>query len=123
MLAQKDGAAKLEALRKGQDAGIKWGKARVVSRRDAAGLPGEALKQVVTADVSKLPSYVGIAVPEAGYVLMRITKVIDADPKENSAENSARVGQLFGVSQYQAYVASLRVHADISVKKENLEKK
>jgi peptidyl-prolyl cis-trans isomerase D len=122
-LAQKDGAAKLEALRKGQDLGIKWGQVRAVSRREPGGLPVDVLRPVLTADVSKLPAYVGIPVPDAGYVLMRISRVIDADPKAVSAENSARIGQLYGAAQYQAYVASLRERADISVKKENLEKK
>ncbi len=122
-LAQKDGVAKLEQLRKGSDAGVKWGASRTVSRRDAQGLPRQLLEPVVAADVAKLPAYVGIPVPDAGYLLVRITKVIEADPKEKSAEDSARVGQLFGTAHYDAYLASLRSRADIEIKPENLEKK
>jgi peptidyl-prolyl cis-trans isomerase D len=122
-LAQKDGAAKLEQLRKGADAGIKWGPTHVVSRRDAQGMPSEFLGPVVAADVSKLPAYIGIPVPQAGYLLLRITKVIEAEPKDKGAEVEGRTRQLFGASQYEAYLASLRSHADIEVKKENLEKK
>ena len=52
-LAQKDGAAKLEQLKKGADAGIKWSAPKTVSRRDAQGLPPEVLRQVVSADASR----------------------------------------------------------------------
>jgi peptidyl-prolyl cis-trans isomerase D len=122
-LAQKDGAAKLEQLRKGADAGVKWSAPRTVSRRDAQGLPRELLQPIVAADVSKLPAYIGIPVPDAGYLLVRLEKVIEADPKERNPENNARVGQLFGTAQYDAYVDSLRARADIELKPENLERK
>jgi peptidyl-prolyl cis-trans isomerase D len=122
-LAEKDGAAKLEQLRKGDDAGLKWGAPRTVSRRNAQGLPAEVLRQVVSADVAKLPAYVGMPVPEAGYLLLRISKVIDADTKELDAQNTQRLAGLMGASQYEAYVASLRGRADIEVNPANLEKK
>ena len=122
-LAQKDGAAKLEQLRNGADPGIKWSAAKIVSRRDAQGLPSEFLGPVVAADVSKLPAYVGIPIPQAGYLLMRITKVIEAEPKDKGSDFEARAGQLFGASQYEAYLGSLRSHAEIEIKKESLEKK
>jgi peptidyl-prolyl cis-trans isomerase D len=122
-LAQKDGAAKLEQLRKGADAGVKWGPSRLVSRREAQGLPAELLRPVVAADVSKLPAYVGIPIPDAGYLLLRISKVVEAEPKDKGPELEARAGQLFGASQYEAYLDSLRSRAEIQVKTENLEKK
>lgn len=122
-LAQKDGAAKLEQLRAGTDPGMKWGPARVVSRRDAQGMPGELLAPVVAADVSKLPAYVGIPIPEAGYLLLRISKVIEAEAKEKGPDVEARAGQLFGAAQYEAFLDSLRSRAEIQIKKENLEKK
>jgi peptidyl-prolyl cis-trans isomerase D len=123
-LAHKSGAAKLEQLKKGADAGVKWGAVKSVSRRDAQGLPSEVLRQVVAADVSKLPAYVGIALPEAGYLLLRISKVIERDPKQpQSEEDNTRLTRLFAGAQYDAYVASLRQQADIEVSKEKLEKK
>jgi hypothetical protein len=56
-------------------------------------------------------------------MLVRISKVIETDPKEQNPENSARAGQLFGAVQYEAYVTSLRSRADIEIKPENLEKR
>ena len=122
-LAQKEGAAKLEQLRKGGAVVVKWGQPRNVSRRDAQGLPREFLEPIITADVSKLPAYVGIPVPDGGYLLARITKVTEADLKEKSAENSARAGQLFGGAQYDAYLGGLRNRAEVEIKPETLEKK
>jgi peptidyl-prolyl cis-trans isomerase D len=124
-LAEKDGAAKLEQLRKGGDAGVKWSASRTVSRRDAQGLPAEVLRRIVAADVSKLPAYLGMPVPEAGYLLVRISKVIEAEarPAEQQAADAGRAGKLFGTAQYDAYVSSLRSRAEIEVSNANLEKK
>jgi peptidyl-prolyl cis-trans isomerase D len=46
-LALKDGTAKLEKLRQGADPGVKWSLPRLVSRRDAQGLPANVLRQVI----------------------------------------------------------------------------
>jgi peptidyl-prolyl cis-trans isomerase D len=122
-LALKDGAAKLARLRQGEDAGVKWGPPRLVSRRDAQGLPGNVLRQVVSADTSKLPAYVGVPIPDGGYALLRIAKVIDEPVKEGDAQVGARVAQVYGAAQYEAYVESLRSRADIEVNASILEKK
>ena len=121
-LAQKDGEAKVEQLRKGGDAGLKWGAAKLVSRREPQGVPAEALQRIVAADVSKLPAYTGIPIPGRGYVVMRITKVVDVDAAKATEEAAPRTSQLYGQSDYAAYLASLRQRADIEVRKENLEK-
>jgi peptidyl-prolyl cis-trans isomerase D len=120
-LARKDGEAKLAELRKGGDAGLKWGAAKSVSRREPQGLAAEALTPIVSADVSKLPAYVGLT-QEAGYVIYRISKVSDVAPPAGG-QTEARAGQVYGAAQYEAYLASLRERADISVTPGALEKK
>jgi peptidyl-prolyl cis-trans isomerase D len=122
-LALKDGSAKLEKLKKGDDAGMKWGPPRLVSRRDAQGLPSNILRQLVAADTSKLPAYVGIPIPNGGYGLYRITKVIDEPVKEGDAQVSARAAQLYGNAQYTDFVESLRARADVAINPKNLEAK
>ena len=122
-LALKDGQAKLEKLRKGEDAGVKWSAPRQVSRRDAQGLPGNILRQVVAADTSKLPAYLGVPIPDAGYVLLRISRVIDEPVKEGDPQLTARAAQLYGSAQYEAFVASLRARADVEVNPKLLEAK
>ena len=122
-LAQKEGMAKLDLLRKGADAGLSWSKPREVSRRDAKGMAPELVRQVVAADVSKLPAYVGAPAQEGGYVLLRISKVTDAQPAEKSPDSGQRMAATLGAAQYQAYVSSLRSRASIEVRSLSPEKK
>src|SRR5688572_685060 len=122
-LAYKDGVAKLERLKKGEDAGVTWGPTKAVSRREAQGLPADVLRRVVSADVSKLPAYVGVPIPDAGYLLLRISKVVETDPKALDPQVSGRIAGMVGAAQYEAYVASLRGRADIEVRQANLETK
>ncbi len=122
-LAYKDGVAKLETLRKGEDPGVRWGPVRSVSRRDAQGLSTDLLRRVVAADISRLPAYVGVPVPDAGYVLVRISRVIDVEPRELDPQSAGRTASMAGAAQFDAYVSNLRSRADISVNAANLEKK
>ncbi|HUJ86436.1 MAG TPA: SurA N-terminal domain-containing protein [Burkholderiales bacterium] len=124
-LAAKDGEAKLSKLRLGAEAGLKWGAAQQVSRREAKGLSFEALRRIVTADVSRLPAYVGADKDETGYAIYRISKVIEPEPKTD-AQQAADVAQLEraeGAADYDAFVASLRKRADIQINAKNLERK
>ena len=79
----------------------------------------------MAADVSKLPAYLGMPLPEAGYLLVRVSKVIEAEakPAEQQAADASRTSQLFGTAQYEAYVSSLRSGADIEISNANLERK
>jgi peptidyl-prolyl cis-trans isomerase D len=94
-----------------------------VSRRDAQGMPVNVLRQVVSADTAKLPVYLGIPVPDAGYVLLRISKVIEEDVKDSDPQITARAAGLYGNAQYEAYLESLRARADIEINSKNLETK
>jgi len=120
-LARKEGEAKLAELRKGGDAGLKWSTPKMVSRREPQGLPQNILTPVVAADVSKLPAYVGIPIQDSGYLLLRISRVVEGE--KPSPDSLARAGQLYGAAQYQAWLESLRANADINVKPGVLEKK
>jgi peptidyl-prolyl cis-trans isomerase D len=120
-LAQKEGEAKLAALRQGGDAGLKWGAPKMVSRSEPQGLPQNVLTPVVAADVSKLPAYVGIPIQESGYLLVRISRVVEGE--KPSPDSLARAEQLYGASQYQAWLGSLRERAEIKVRPGVLEKK
>lgn len=122
-LALKDGMAKLEKLRQGADPGLKWGPPRLVSRSDAQGLPANMLRQVVSADTAKLPAYVGVPIPDGGYALLRISRVIEEPAKAGDPQAAARAAQLYGAAQYEAFVGSLRERADIEVNSKNLEAK
>ena len=118
-LAHNDGTAKLGALRNGADAGVKWGQPRTVSRREAQGLTAEVMRQVMSADTARLPAYIGVPAGDAGFLLLKVSKVIEGDPRQAGNRPAA----LLGAAQYDAYVASLREQADIDINQRNLEKR
>jgi peptidyl-prolyl cis-trans isomerase D len=124
-LAQTDGAAKLSKLRLGADVALKWGAPQEVSRREAKGLSPDALRRIVTADVSKLPAYVGAEKDDAGYAIYRIGKVIEPGEKTDAqlAADETQLARVEGAADYGAFVASLRKRADIEINEKNLERK
>ena len=85
-------------------------------------MPAEAVQRVMSADAAKLPAYVGVSFPE-GYLLLRVSKLIETEAKDVDPQTAARVAALYGRSQYEAYVASLRARADVEINSPNLEKK
>jgi len=122
-LAYKDGLAKLESLHQGGNPGVRWGAVRSIARRDAQGLSTDALRRIFAADASKLPAYVGVALPDAGFLLVRISRVVDVQPGELDAQSAGGIAGMVGAAQFDAYVSNLRGRADISVNAANLEKK
>jgi peptidyl-prolyl cis-trans isomerase D len=124
-MARKEGEAKLAALAKGEDAGLKWGAAKMVSRDEPQGLPADALRKVMVADAAKLPAYAGAPRGDQGYALYKVTKVTAAEAKPGAvpAQELAQIDRQTGAEQLDAYVASLRARAKVDVKKANLEQK
>src|ERR1041384_5635986 len=93
-LARKDGEAKLAELRKGAAAaGVKWGTPVTVARREPQKIPGGVVRSVMAADTSKLPAYIGLPAGEAGYLLVRISKVVEGDPKQGGDPMPRAVGR------------------------------
>jgi peptidyl-prolyl cis-trans isomerase D len=124
-LARKEGEAKLAELRKGGGAGIQWGAPKAVSRRSPQAVPAGALRQIMTADPAKLPVHVGAERGAEGYMLYRVSKVLEAGarPEPQKAAELERALQAAGAQQLEAYVASLRSRAKVEVHAANLEKK
>ena len=123
-LARREGEAKLADLKAGKDPGAAWSAPHVISRAKAEGLPPEALRQILSADVEKLPAYAGFGA-DRGYVVYRVTRVTDAPqkPPEEAKAEYARLESQVGNEQFSAYTASLRSRAKIEINKANLEKK
>ncbi|MDB5908104.1 MAG: peptidylprolyl isomerase [Massilia sp.] len=89
-LARKAGEAKLAAAKASGDA-IGFGAAKVVTRTKQPEINTAAAVQVLKADVSKLPAYVGVDLPGQGYGVYRIGKVSqsatpDAARRKNELE-------------------------------------
>ncbi|HSG75978.1 MAG TPA: SurA N-terminal domain-containing protein [Burkholderiales bacterium] len=124
-LAQQAGESKLAALRKDGKSEVSWGAAKAVSRRSPQEVPAGALREIMAADPAKLPAYAGAARGTEGYMLYRVVKVLEPEPKTEAQRTAerARAAQLAGARQLDAFVESLRARADIEIRQRNLEKK
>ncbi len=123
--AVKQGKDALASLEKGGVvADLKWGATILISRENASSMGKDALSQIFRADAGKLPAYTGIENPKGGYTLIKVSKVVEPDAidpaKRKSYANQLR--QAFAQEYSSAYLASLKQKADISIKKEKLEK-
>ncbi|WP_374398965.1 SurA N-terminal domain-containing protein [Niveibacterium sp.] len=110
-LAAKDGEAQIAKLSKGETVDAKWGPSGAVSRGKPGPLPLEALKAVFRAPVDKLPAYVGVAVPNQGYAVFRISQVTKPQLAANDPRRAALAGQygrLLAEEDLRAYVQALK---------------
>lgn len=124
-LAAQDGRQKLEQLRQGVDAQVSWDAPALVSRADAKGVGDNVVRQAFKADSTKLPSYTGVEVPGGGYVLLRVSKVVEPTGVDKTKQNQIGEGlaQILGEEHFTAYVASLRQKSKVLINKEQIERK
>jgi peptidyl-prolyl cis-trans isomerase D len=101
-MARKEGEARLEALKKGEDK-LAWG----------------AFKM----DAAKLPAYAGVELPGSGYLLVKLAAV-DAGLALDAARKQALVGQLATLEaqeEVKVYLAALRARYKVEINKAALE--
>lgn len=114
--AKKAGEEKLAAVKKSGDA-AGFAEARTISRAKAEGINPVAFAAVMKADASKLPAYVGVEIPGAGYGLYRINKV--AQPAEQDAarreQEGQRIGQIVAQQEFTNYLEALKQKAKIKI--------
>jgi peptidyl-prolyl cis-trans isomerase D len=77
LLAQR-GEAALQALAKGEEAGLKWSAFQVVGRQPSAALDAAGAKAVFRVNADKLPAYTGFARPDGAYRIVRVSRVLEA---------------------------------------------
>jgi peptidyl-prolyl cis-trans isomerase D len=122
-LAEKEGRAALEKLKKGETVAVSWSPAQMVTLQKRQGLHPEAAQSVFSADTSKLPAYSGVPVSQGRFVIYRISKVkdvADTSPEQRKAL-AKQLTQVIGQEQYVAYLASLRASADVKVDRKKLD--
>ena len=124
-LAKREGKEKLAKLRQGGDIGVTWSVPQMVSRQRPEQLSEAAVATVYKTETQKLPAYAGVENPQGGYILLKISRVIEA-PQADAAKvksYSENLQQLVAQESFTAYLASLKQGTEIKIKKENLEKK
>jgi len=123
-LAEKDGEAKLAQLTKGEAVELPWSAAHTL-QRSMQGVPAEIMRAVYRAPTDKLPSYVGVKVPNAGYALFRVEKVSrPAAPSQDDPRLAAikqQYARVMAEQDFGAYIAMLRKRYDVKVNAAALE--
>jgi len=125
-LAAKQGREMLAKLKEGGAvSGLAWGAANLVSRENSQGYAGPVLAEVFKADASKLPAYAGLENAQGGFVLLKMTRVVDAEVVDVAKRKAAseELRKLLGQEELNAYVASLKLKSDVKVQQDQLEKK
>ncbi|UXH76460.1 SurA N-terminal domain-containing protein [Roseateles amylovorans] len=114
--AVKAGQQRLADLKK--SGGVEGlGEAIVVSRAKPGNLPQKALVEVMRADVSKLPAYVGVDAGEGAYLVVRIGKLLPRDPAVVDAKRASdQYAQLWSAAEAQAYYGALKTQYKATVK-------
>ena len=77
LLTQK-GEAALQALAKGDEAGLNWSPFQVVGRQASAALDAAGAKAVFRLNADKLPAYTGFVRPDGSYRIVRVSRVLEA---------------------------------------------
>ncbi len=123
-LAAKEGQARLEALRKGEDK-LPWGTAKSVSRLDARLIPPAAVQAVFRMNADKLPAYTGVELPGSGFALFKLSKQVPGEQLDAATRQGMlrQLGQLASQEDLQAYLAALRVRYKVEINKAALEAK
>ena len=124
-LAAARGRELLAKLKQGEAAAVAWSAAKRISRENPEGYAGPVLVGAFKADVGKLPAYAGIESERGEFVLLKITRVVEIEGSDVAKRKAAseELRQMLGQEEFDAYVASLKLRADIKVQKERLEKK
>jgi peptidyl-prolyl cis-trans isomerase D len=122
-LARRQGEERLEELKKGTASAVRFGTTKLVSRDEPKDLGPEALSKIFGADASKLPAYAGVE-SNTGYVIYRITRVVDVQPDETRARSvQSELGRASGTQEFKSFLEGLRADAKVEINKAVLEKK
>lgn len=113
--AAKQGKERLAALQKsGEATGLE--PAQLISRARPANLPPKVLNELLRADVSKLPAYVGVDSGEGVYVLARISKLLPRDPAVIDEQRATQqYAQAWAAAESLAYYNALKTHYKVKI--------
>lgn len=114
--AKKAGEEKLADAKKTGDA-TGFGDVKSISRAKPEGIAPAAFAAVMKADAAKLPAYVGVEIPGAGYGVYRINKV--GQPAEQDKgrreQESQRINQVVAQQEMSGYIDVLKQKAKVKI--------
>ena len=120
--AAADGKAKLEALKKGENAAVKFGPARQLLRAAPAGVSRETAREIFALDGAKLPGYVGAKQADSAYT---IYKVVDSKAAAAEDPRGPMLAQQYqravAEAEFAGWMQNLRQRYEIKINKKVLE--
>ncbi|MBA3755834.1 MAG: SurA N-terminal domain-containing protein [Nitrosomonas sp.] len=120
--AVEEGQAKLAHLQAGEDnVDVSWADAKQISYMQSQGLDHETLRTIFRVEVDSLPVYVGVVNPKGGFSLMRINKVIEPEPAEETklSNFNKQLQQMITQEEMSSYLSVLRKKYEVKVKQDN----
>lgn len=126
--SEKIAQSMLAQLKQGTEpAGLNWSAFQIIGRQQPGGLDQKSLLNVMRQDGTKLPAYTGAALPDGGYRLIRVTRVLDANPGEPNSALHAAVGaglrQAYARADMAAQIELTKAAQKVNVMANVLEKK
>jgi peptidyl-prolyl cis-trans isomerase D len=118
-LARKEGALRLEQMRKDPTAAVPGLEKVTFSRLGAQGLPRKSVETILAADAVKLPAFVGVDMGAIGYMAVRIDKVLPRDTAGDEGKGmDAQYKRTWAGAETLAYLEALktRFKAEVRVK-------
>ena len=113
-LAKKEGEARLAEVKKAPEQALTA--TLVVSRGQAQTLPRAVIDAALRADPNTLPAVVGVDVPELGYVVLKVQRLLPRDPVPGGdAPLLAQYSQAWADAEAQAYLEALKKRFKASV--------
>ena len=115
-LAREAGEAKLKAAKASGDA-AGFGEVKVLSRTKEPVINTAAALAVFKADVTKLPAYVGVEVPNVGYGVYRIGKVSQPAQVDQArrAQEAQQINGLVGQTELYNFVEAVKAKAKAKI--------
>ncbi len=122
-MAWKQGAERLEQLRKGGAVTAPFSAPKTLGRDGGEQIPPEVLEAAFRLDRSKLPAYAGVDLSDS-YVLIRVTKVVPPRLDEKAEKNAqTELGRAMGATEFRAYLQALRAETKVVINAKALEPK
>ncbi|MGH8661981.1 MAG: SurA N-terminal domain-containing protein [Burkholderiales bacterium] len=124
-LAVEAGRRLLSELDQGKSVQIAWSAPQFRDRTEFTGIPEPVVRQAFRLDASKLPAYAAVENLQAGYTLVRVSRVQEAAdlPPQKVEELANALRQVLAQEAMAAHLASIRQKVGVTINKELLERK
>jgi peptidyl-prolyl cis-trans isomerase D len=122
LLTQK-GEATIQALAKGNEAGLSWSAFQVVGRQASATLDNAGVKAVFRVKGDKLPAYTGFTRPDGSYRIVRVSRVLESPGQDPMLLSSIESGvtQAQQRADMKAMVALITAGQKVKIKPNAIE--